>query len=109
MDGLSLELVHSSPPVLHVRGDLDMANAEEFGAALKQALSADSTLVLGLAGLSFIDGAGLRVIVDAAESRDGVGPLTLVNASRVARLLDLVGLDARPAIEFAQRGDGRGR
>jgi anti-anti-sigma factor len=109
MQGLSMDLAHTSPPVLCIRGDLDIANADEFGAALKQALSADPTVVVDLAGLAFIDAAGLRAIVDAAGSRNGAGPLTLVNATRVARLLDLVGLDAIPTIAFAERRDGNGR
>ena len=106
MHGLSIDLVGGAPPVLHVRGDLDMSNADEFGAALKQALSADSTLIIDLSELTFIDAAGLRVILHAAASRDGVGPLTLVNASRVARLLEAIGLDEMPALEFAGGGDG---
>jgi anti-anti-sigma factor len=109
MNGLSLDVVDGAPPVLLVRGDLDLANAEEFGEALKQALSVDSSVVLDLSGLTFIDAAGLRVIVHAAESRDGVDPLTLVNASRVTRLLELVGVDDLPRIEIAPDGDRSGR
>jgi anti-sigma B factor antagonist/stage II sporulation protein AA (anti-sigma F factor antagonist) len=106
MYGLSIDLADGSPPVLHVSGDLDMANAEEFATALKQALSADSTLVVDLAGLTFIDAAGLRVILHAAESRNGVGPLTLVNADRVAWLLEVVGMADLPSIDFAPGGGG---
>jgi hypothetical protein len=40
MNGLSMDLVPGSPPVLHAPGDLDMANAEEFGAELKRAHAA---------------------------------------------------------------------
>jgi anti-anti-sigma regulatory factor len=84
-----------------------MANAEGFGVTLKQALAADSNLVVDLGGLSFIDGAGLRAILGIAESRDGVGPLTLINASRVAWLLEAVGLDDTPSINLAG-GNGHG-
>jgi anti-anti-sigma factor len=104
MNGLSMDLVRGAPPVLHVRGDLDMSNADEFGAALEQALSADSTLALDPSELTFIDAAGMRVLLHAAESRDGVGALTLINASRVARLLELVGFDSTPTIDFAPEG-----
>lgn len=108
MYGLSVELAEGSPPVLHVRGDLDMANADEFAAVLKDALSADSTLKLDLAGLTFIDASGLRVILHAAESRNGVGPLTLVNAARVAWLLEAAGMDDLTTIVLESGGDGRG-
>src|SRR5262249_29092187 len=76
MPGLPLGLADGSPPVLHVRGDVDMANAEQLSAAIEHAFSVDPKVVLDLGEVGFIDGAGLRVIVNAAESRDGVGPLT---------------------------------
>jgi anti-anti-sigma factor len=65
--------------------------------------------VLDLSALTFIDAAGLRVILRAAESRNGLRPLKLVNASRVARLLEIVGLDAISTIEIVPDGDLRGR
>jgi anti-anti-sigma factor len=83
-----------------------MANAEQLGDALKHAFSVDPKVVVDMAEVTFIDGAGLRVILSAAESRDGVGPLTLVNAARVKSLLGLVGLDEIRSIDFAPGGDG---
>jgi anti-anti-sigma factor len=106
MYGLSMRLAEGSPPVLHVRGELDMANAEEFGAALRAAMSADSTVVVDLAELTFIDVAGIRAIVQAAESRNGNGQLTLIHAPRVAWLFQVVGLEGISCIEFAADGDG---
>jgi anti-anti-sigma factor len=109
MPGFSIDLSQGSPRVLHVRGDLDMANAEEFDSALEHAMSADPTVVIDMAGVTFIDGAAMRVILRAAESRNGVGPLTLVNASRVESLFDLVGLEEIDSIHFANGGDGHVR
>ena len=83
-----------------------MANAQQLGAALEHACSVDPTVVVDMAELTFIDGAGLRVILGAAESRDGAGPLMLVNASRVESLFQRVGLDDIPSIKFAP-GNGR--
>jgi anti-anti-sigma factor len=100
MYGLSLDLVDGSPPVLHVRGDIDIANAEDFAAGLKDALSRDATLVIDMAQLTFIDVAGLRVILRTAACRNGAGPLTLVNAPRVAWLLELVGLGDTPSLDI---------
>jgi anti-anti-sigma factor len=101
---LSIDLEEGSPPVLHVRGDVDLANADEFGAALREAMSADSTLVVDMGDVTFIDAAGLRVILHAAATRNGAGALTLVNAQRVAWLLELVGLEGTPSLEIH---DGR--
>jgi anti-sigma B factor antagonist len=100
MYGLSIELSDGSPPVLHLRGDLDLANADDFGAALDEALKADPATVLDLADLVFVDAAGLHVIMQAAKARNGAGPLRLVNASRVARLLEIVGLENAPTIDI---------
>jgi len=100
MNGLSLELLEGSPSVLRVRGELDMANAEEFRAALTDAMSADSALVVDLADVTFVDAFGLRAILQAAERRNGLGPLTLVNASQIAWLLELVGLDGIASIKI---------
>jgi anti-anti-sigma factor len=109
MDGLSIHIAEGTPSVFHVAGDLDLATAGRFGAALQQALSADSTLVLDLAEVTFVDAAGLRAILQAAQCRDGEGPLTLVNASRVVRLLEVVGLEGLPSIELRDGDAERGR
>src|SRR5262249_22780396 len=99
MDGLSINLVEGSPPVLRVAGEIDMATAESLAAALKEAIAADATVIIDMAGVTFVDAAGLQVILHAAASKNGLGPLTLVNAARVAWLLELVGLQALPSID----------
>ena len=62
MYGLATHVVDGAPPVFHVAGDIDMANADEFSKDLKDALSAHPTLVLDMAEVTFLDAAGLRVI-----------------------------------------------
>jgi anti-anti-sigma factor len=99
MYGLSLDLEDGSPSVLHVRGDVDMANADEFAAVLKEAMSTDSKMVVDMADVTFIDAAGLQAILRVAGLRNGAGPLTLINAPRVAWLLDLVGLEKTPSLD----------
>lgn len=94
MDVLSTEVQEGSPPVLYVRGELDIATADEFRSALKPTTS-DPAVVVDMSGVSFIDLTGVRVILEAASHRNGDGPLRLVNAPHVARLLDLIGLDER--------------
>jgi stage II sporulation protein AA (anti-sigma F factor antagonist) len=104
VEALSAHLVAGVPPVLHVAGELDMTTADLLDAALRQALAFDPSVVVDMAEVTFVDAAGLRVILQAASSRNGAGPLTLVNAPRVAWLLKLVGLEGLPTIDV--RGDG---
>lgn len=100
MYGLSIDLERGSPPVLHIRGDVDMANAEELAAALLEAMSTDATMIVDMADVTFIDAAGLQAILRVAGSRNGAGPLKLINAPRVAWLLELVGLQGTPSIDI---------
>jgi hypothetical protein len=58
--------------------------------------------------VSFIDAGGLRVILQAAERRDGAGPLRLVNAARVQWLLKIVGLEGTPSLNLFDASDGHG-
>jgi anti-anti-sigma factor len=100
-DQLSTELKSGSPPVLYVRGELDVSTGPELVAALDRASATEPTFVLDMAGVSFVDVAGLRVLVAAAGRRNGLGPLTIVNAPRVVSwLLDLVDLRAEPSIDL---------
>lgn len=92
MEMITTRLETGNPCVLRVEGEIDLATADQLGEALDQALSATQAMVVDMAGVTFIDGAGLRVIVQAAESMNGRAPLTLVNAPRVAWLLKVLGL-----------------
>jgi len=105
MDLLRIELIDESPPALRLAGEIDMATAGQLAAALGQALAAHANVVVDMAEVTFIDAAGLRAIVEAAESLDGRAPLILVNARRVARLLDLVGLSGLATIAIRDGGD----
>lgn len=105
MDGLSIEFTQGSPRMLRVAGELDIATAEKLRVALEQAMDADPAVVVNMNDVTFIDVTGVRVILDAAGSTNGNGPLKLVNAPRVAWLLDLMGLDAHAvSLDFC---DGR--
>ena len=95
---LTITLEPGKPPVLHVHGEVDIASAPQLAEALGDALSEDSSVVLDMAGVTFVDAAGLRVILRAANSLNGRGPLTLVHADRVAKLLELVGLSEMSSI-----------
>ena len=105
MNGLSTHLVDGSPAVLHVRGELDLATADEFASALTAALRGKSGVIIDMAELTFIDAAGVRVILQAAHSMNGSGPLRLRNAGRVGWLLSVVGLEGLASIEVRDQDD----
>jgi anti-anti-sigma factor len=89
---LKISALSGDPPVLQVDGEIDMSTAEQLRIALENALAADPTVVVDMAGVTFCDAAGLRVLLQAAASLNGTGPLTLLNAARVKRLLEIVGM-----------------
>jgi len=107
MEKLKIDLLRGEQPVLRVEGELDMATAEQLRTALNQALSADPAVIVDMAGVTFIDASGLRVLFEAAQSLDGVGPLTLLDAPRVAWLLKLLGLSDLSSIEICDGGEQR--
>lgn len=109
MELLGIELVDSvSPPVLHVKGEIDIATAGQLEAALGQALARDPTVVVDMTGVLFIDAAGLRVLLEAAETLNGASPLRIRNAPLVERLLTLVGLGDVQSIELQEVGEVSG-
>lgn len=101
-------LDEGSPPVLHVGGELDLGTAEQLAVALKDALSASTTVIVDMAEVTFVDAAGLRAILQAAQSQNGSGPLRLVNASRVAWLLEVVGLRGMSCLDLRDGSGTRG-
>jgi anti-sigma B factor antagonist len=91
------------PVVVTVRGEVDLATANELEAAVTSAFEgAPSTVVLDLEGLTFIDSSGLRTLVSLSQeaaSRGGVLALRKV-PSHAQRVLDITGLaDTFPLAE----------
>jgi anti-anti-sigma regulatory factor len=54
-----------------------------------------------MAGVTFFDAAGLRVVLQEAAGLNGAGPLTLIASSRVVRVLELVGLSELSSIAIS--------
>jgi anti-sigma B factor antagonist len=92
MEFLRIRAAEGDPPVLQVDGEIDMSTADELRTALEKALAADPTVVVDMAGVTFCDAAGLQVVLQTAASLNGAGPLTLLNAAPVKRLLDILRL-----------------
>jgi anti-sigma B factor antagonist len=107
MEPLRIELVPGDPPVLRIGGEIDIATEDQLRSALEEATSGNARLVVDMADVTFIGASGLRVIVNVAESLNGVGPLTLVNAERVAWFLKTIGLDELSSIEIIDTGARR--
>jgi anti-anti-sigma factor len=104
MELLRTELVKGKPPVLQVIGEIDLSTVDDLRTAMEDAMAADPTVVVDMGGVTFIDAVGLRAVLALAATRNGVGPLNLVNAPRVTWLLDVVGLADLPSIVI--RGEG---
>lgn len=93
---------HSVGPTLTLEGDLDPATTPELHVAIEAARTPEDTLVtIDLAGVEFIDSAGLRALVETFHrlEADAVG-LVLRRPSRIAaRLLEITALDTVLPIE----------
>jgi anti-sigma B factor antagonist len=82
--------------VVAVDGDLDIAAAPAFAAALDDAIDSGRTrLVIDLSRVRFMDSTAIHVVVAAArELRQRLGKLALVAADpNVRRLVELTRLD----------------
>ena len=82
--------------VFHLEGELDLATAPGLGRALASALDErPSQLVLDLAGLTFLDSSGARVLVTTARrARDeGCAFVLRSPSASIMKMLRLVGLD----------------
>jgi anti-sigma B factor antagonist len=94
---------------LTVRGQLDLTAERAFDAALTRAarFAGRLRLELDLAAVDFIDGSGLRMLIDAQSRSHRAGQrLTIVDASRpVRRLAWLTGMaDRLPPIAVSPGG-----
>ncbi|MER7504399.1 STAS domain-containing protein [Nonomuraea pusilla] len=74
----------SGPSVVRLAGEIDASNAAEVGRALARARQIDELIVLDVAGLAFVDVAGVRAL--ARFCREGWTRLDNV-PPRMTRLL----------------------
>jgi anti-sigma B factor antagonist len=74
-------------------GEIDLLTVDHVRAELQAAAAETQRVVLDLRNVSFIDSAGLRLVL---ESSRAVGAFAVVRGPReVQRVFDLVGLDER--------------
>jgi anti-anti-sigma factor len=85
---------------LKLTGELDLATARQLDEALLLAVSTVGELRLDLSELTFMDSSGMNTIIAHARSRNGAGPLVLVDPTEpVGRAFELMCLDQHPGIE----------
>ncbi|TMM20305.1 MAG: STAS domain-containing protein [Actinobacteria bacterium] len=87
----------TDPPVMTVRGEVDLASAPKLAAAMTELIDRGySHVAVDLGAVEFIDSSGLGVLVGSLRRlREQDGDLVLRAASpAVARILELTGLDA---------------
>ncbi len=85
---------HGTIPVLRVDGDIDMAGASRFQAAIEShSDSYQAPLLIDLSGCLFIDSGGLNVLLQAVRHLNGGAWLGVVGPnSNLRRVFDIVGL-----------------
>ncbi len=90
---------------LKVAGELDLATAPRLTEALLRA-PATGEVSLDLSETSFLDSTGLHAILTFARSRNGSGPLVILNPSeRVSRVLKMTQVDQHDAIQVRRTTD----
>jgi anti-sigma B factor antagonist len=89
-------------PVISMFGEIDMATADAFASAIALSVEQGGPVPIDLSGVSFMDGSGVHVLLDAAASLGDRGCI-LVHGVRdgVAKVIELTGLaDMRPNIHI---------
>ncbi|MFC9439661.1 STAS domain-containing protein [Nocardia sp. NPDC057030] len=82
-----------SARILSLNGEIDMASAPQFQAAVDDALrDQPSTLVIDLSRVEFFGSAGLSVLLVAAETLPA-GQVRVVASPPVRRPIEVTGLD----------------
>jgi anti-sigma B factor antagonist len=80
-------------------GEIDAHTAPLLASAMEELPPGDVTV--DVAGVSFMDSSGLRVIIDAASrARDGGGDLIIANPTPgISRLVEISGLSGQLRLE----------
>jgi anti-sigma B factor antagonist len=89
---------HLGIPVLRVVGDIDMATAPRFDAALEEHSDGfRSPVLLDLSGCPFVDSGALNVLLQAVRRLGGSAWLGVVGANRnLMRVFEIVALTTDP-------------
>jgi anti-anti-sigma factor len=106
-----LTVTHGAPQaVLAVSGELDLATAGEFAAAVREQLARGS-LTLDLRALSFMDSSGIRALDGLLRDAESEGRSLLIDGDlqqSVRKVLELTGMLATlPLVDGIAAQQGR--
>lgn len=90
-----VERAGTSTPIVAVSGEIDVATAPQLRECLHRVIAqGDSTIVLDLLGVTFLDSTALGVLVGALKRcREAGGDLHLVVADpRIVKIFEITGL-----------------
>ena len=93
-DGLRIDTLHlDGHALLAIVGEIDLATASTFGAAIDHGIQQAGKVVLDFTGVTFMDSSGLNVLV-AAAGQDGATDSVVIRNEplSVHRLLAITGL-----------------
>jgi anti-sigma B factor antagonist len=83
-----------SKVALRLSGEIDMSNAQDLERALGAGIEEGGPILIDVRELTFIDCAGIHVLVRAANALEDRGCLVIHGEERhLSRLLDLLGVD----------------
>jgi anti-anti-sigma factor len=84
---------------IRLAGEVDLATSPQLNQALAN-IWTESEVLLELSDLTFMDSSGVSAILAFAKSRNGGGPLVLVNPpAEIERLFELICLEQHPKVE----------
>lgn len=87
--------IHEEMPggeVLHVLGEVDLANAAEFETALLELTGGDGDVVVDLTACSYMDSSGLRVLAAAHKIVEDRLRVVIPKGGSVHRIFEITGL-----------------
>lgn len=79
------------PPVVAVSGDIDLANVEQFEAAMTKARNGSPSLTVDLTDVSYCDSAAVRALF--ALAADSQLTMIVKSTGHITTLLGISGLD----------------
>ncbi len=87
--------------IVTIRGEIDLSNAGEFAAALRDAADAAKGLVVDLSEVSYIDSSGIAALFDLAEKWTDASRLRVVvpESSPAHRVLTIARLNRTMALD----------
>lgn len=99
---MSVDTIQGQWPTLKVGGEIDLSNIDDLRTAIDNALSRSPMgFIVDLTGISYIDSAGVAVIIGAYRRVSKAGGILAVVKplhEGVRRVLDLIGLHMLPNI-----------